>query len=241
MARRIIEEKTLIENSNINKARQEILTAIRQNLAKSAPFDAARRQHHALPEKPTTTAAPLVSSADLQKISLLERFRENLVSIGGSCSIVGGEREGAAAIQAIFDRSQARRVAVSDAALVEKTIGFLQTDAEFIKNASAAALFECDFGVTSAQWAIAETGTLVLESEKEFNRLASLVPPVHICLLEMNNMRRTLGEILQILNGENLSRAITFITGPSRTSDIELTLAIGVHGPAELHVIVIDR
>jgi len=96
-------------------------------------------------------------------------------------------------------------------------------------------------GITSAQWGIAETGTLVLESEKEFNRLTSLVPPVHICLLEAKNMRETLGEILQNLNTGNLSRTVTFITGPSRTSDIELTLAIGVHGPAELHVIVIGE
>ena len=86
-------------------------------------------------------------------------------------------------------------------------------------------------------------GTLVLESKKEFSRLTSLVPPVHICLLEAQNIHQTMTEILQILNAsgrESLSRAITFITGPSRTSDIELILAIGVHGPARLQVIVIE-
>jgi len=98
-------------------------------------------------------------------------------------------------------------------------------------------------GITGAQWGIAETGTLVLESEKEFNRLASLVPPIHICLIETKKLRQTLGEVLEKLNEngrENLSRTITFITGPSRTSDIELTLAIGVHGPGKLYVIVVD-
>ena len=109
---------------------------------------------------------------------------------------------------------------------------------EFVQNAPASFLFGCDLGITSAQWAIAETGTLVLESEKESHRLTSLVPPVHLCILKASRIRQTLGEILE-LTGKDMSRTITFITGASRTSDIELTLAIGVHGPGELHVIVI--
>jgi L-lactate dehydrogenase complex protein LldG len=175
---------------------------------------------------------------------LIERFRENLVSIGGSCSVVASKEEAASVIQTIIENAKAARIAVSDSPVVEKVCGFLKTDGGFLKNASASALFDCDLGITGAQWGIAETGTLVLESEKEFNRLTSLVPPVHVCLLEEKNIRRTLGEILRVVseNGsEKLSRTITFITGPSRTSDIELTLAIGVHGPRELHVIVINE
>ena len=83
-----------------------------------------------------------------------------------------------------------------------------------------------------------ETGTLVLESDRESHRLTSLVPPVHLCVLRAENIRQTLGEILEVTS-RDLSRTVTFITGASRTSDIELTLAIGVHGPGELHVIVI--
>ena len=101
-------------------------------------------------------------------------------------------------------------------------------------------MFESDLGITGAQWAIAETGTLVLESESERHCLTSLVPPIHVCILEAKQIRQTLGEILGILQ-KDLSRTITFITGASRTSDIELTLAIGVHGPGELHVILIDE
>jgi L-lactate dehydrogenase complex protein LldG len=60
-----------------------------------------------------------------------------------------------------------------------------------------------------------------------------------LCILRAADIRQTLGEILELIN-EDLSRTVTFITGASRTSDIELTLAIGVHGPKELHVIVIN-
>ena len=112
-----------------------------------------------------------------------------------------------------------------------------------IDDAGAAELFDCDLGVTGAQWGVAETGTLVLESDAERHRLASLVPATHVAIIKAQNIRQTLGEVLSAIGdkGEGrLSRAVTFITGPSRTSDIELTLAIGVHGPAELYVVVIE-
>jgi L-lactate dehydrogenase complex protein LldG len=113
-----------------------------------------------------------------------------------------------------------------------------------LERAGAAALFASDLGISAVQWGIAETGTLVLESDREHHRLVSLVPPVHVALIQAQQIRESLGEILSLIseNGEEgLSRAVTFITGPSRTSDIELTLAIGVHGPTALHVIIIEK
>lgn len=224
-----------------NDARQEILTAIRRNLKASEPFDAVHREHHAH-HSHSIENPPLVTSSDLQDVPLIERFRENLISIGGNCKVVENEQEAAREIDLIIENTRACGVAISDSPLVKTICELLQKKAVCAENAAAAELFEFDLGITSAQWAIAETGTLALESEKEFNRLTSLVPPVHVCLVEEKNIRQTLGEVLEILNQngrENLSRTITFITGPSRTSDIELTLAIGVHGPAELHVIIV--
>jgi L-lactate dehydrogenase complex protein LldG len=106
-------------------------------------------------------------------------------------------------------------------------------------------LFDCDVGLSAAQLGIAETGTLVLESSVERHRLVSLVPPAHVVLLRTKDLVETMGEALDRVRGgdesiEVSSRAITFVTGPSRTSDIELTLAIGVHGPQIVHVILID-
>ena len=65
------------------------------------------------------------------------------------------------------------------------------------------------------------------------------MPPVHIAIVDASKIYATLGETLSLLqNGKELSPAVTFITGPSRTADIELTLTIGVHGPQELYVII---
>lgn len=99
-------------------------------------------------------------------------------------------------------------------------------------------IFHFDVGVSTAQAAIAETGTLVLDSAVERHRLVSLVPPVHIAVVKASSIVETLSDALALLQKKEISPAITFITGPSRTADIELTLAIGVHGPQELYVIV---
>ena len=151
------------------------------------------------------------------------------------------EAEATETVREIVQRLQARRLAISDAPLVRRLLQPLAADVELVNGAAKADLFKCDIGVTGAQWAIAETGTLALESDVERHRLASLVPPVHVAIVEEKRLRQTLLEVLQAIDeqGRDLSRTITFITGPSRTSDIELTLAIGVHGPAELHVIVL--
>lgn len=221
---------------NTSEAKKAIYASIRQSLAASQPFDAVHQAHHGhQASNPTPPVSP-----ELSKETLIENFRESLEFVGASVSHVYEETEAAEILYSIITEKSAGKIAISDSPLVKKICGFLNISAEFIENAPPQTLFESDLGVTGAQWAIAETGTLVLEAERERHRLTSLVPPVHVCILEARNIRQTLGEILAILQ-TRLSRAITFVTGASRTSDIELTLAIGVHGPGELHVILIDK
>src|SRR5689334_13155899 len=153
-------------------------------------------------------------------------FKENVESVGGHCVITAGV---AVVLRQIIADLRAERVAVSDATEL----------AEFGVVPSAAELFEFEVGITNAQAAIAETGTLILDSSCERNRLVSVVPPVHIAIVAASRIYPALADVLAMLqSGTELSPAITFITGPSRTADIELTLTIGVHGPQELYVIV---
>jgi len=209
------------------------MASIQRNLAVSAPFDLVHREYSHEADQPNDSAGSIADRPG----SVFESFQKNLRSVGGKVSLVHSAHEAVERIENILLEIKPRRIAFSDSPISGEIRNSLQTNAVLLEKASAAELFDCDVGITSAQWGIAETGTLVLESECESSRLTSLVPGIHICLLEMQNIRQTMGEILDLVAGR-LSPAVTFITGPSRTSDIELTLAIGVHGPRELYVIV---
>jgi len=217
-----------------------MLAAIRDHLATSKPFDAVRSEHHG--NAGGTPIGSAVAVLEEQGASLVERFQQAVESVAGRCVVVPDETEAAELMQLIIEQKNARRIAVTNSPLVQRVVKRVKLDVELLENVVPPALFDCDIGITSAQWAVAETGTLVLESDKEQHRLASLVPPVHIAIIEADQIRHTLAEVLQALSKhgqDTLSRTVTFVTGPSRTSDIELTLAISVHGPAELYVIVL--
>jgi L-lactate dehydrogenase complex protein LldG len=96
-----------------------------------------------------------------------------------------------------------------------------------------------EVGVTGAAYALADTGSLVMLSSGE-ERLASLLPPVHISVLKREQILTTLDELFTLLpQPANQNASMVVITGPSRTADIEQILVRGVHGPGELHVVLI--
>jgi len=211
-------------------ARREILSAIRENLKPRgiAPGSAEPVQSTADPG-----AMPRGSTA---------RFSERLAAVGAHCTVVSGEAEAAGALAGILSGAGARRVAGSDAPLAQRLLQPLRDRFEIAAGESLSRdeLFACDAGVTTAQWGIAETGTLVLESARERSRLLSLVPPIHVAVLSTRCICESLGDALARVR-QGASHAITFITGPSRTSDIELTLVVGVHGPQTVHVLLLEE
>ena len=120
---------------------------------------------------------------------------------------------------------------------------FISTD--FISADFISAAIESEIGITTVDYALADTGTLVLISGAGRARSASLVPPVHVAVVEARQIISGLDDLFPLLAensggaDQKMASAITFITGPSRTADIELTLVVGVHGPQQLHVILI--
>jgi L-lactate dehydrogenase complex protein LldG len=106
---------------------------------------------------------------------------------------------------------------------------------------------EADLGLTGADLAIAETGSLVLVAGGGRPRSTSLLPPCHVAVFGPSALVESLAQVgvfLEAWHGEAgppwRGGAINVITGPSRTADIELTLTRGVHGPKELHVVFVD-
>src|SRR5213592_1951716 len=236
-------------------ARRAILRAIRENLARSSPPVPL-----SVPERGDVVSSPSPEGRGGQGVrtqagqGVRTRFTEQLAAVGAHCTVVCGEAEAGRALARTLAGAHARRVVGSDAPLVQRLLhalgdGFVL---ERLDRLSRDELFACDAGVTTAQWGIAETGTLVLESAREQSRLVSLVPPIHVALLPARCICESLGDALARLRpagvaggggggGGLASHAITLITGPSRTSDIELTLVVGVHGPQTLHVLLLEE
>ena len=198
---------------NVGDARTEIMRSIRTHLSSSKRFD----PHSCVPPCATN---PHKSFSQPAPREVVETFKRKVELVDGHCIIAQNDAEVAEAVNRITER---KRVAGSSSPIAKDD------------------LFKVDVGITGAQAGIAETGTLVLDSSVERNRLVSLVPPIHIAILDASKIFLTLGETLAALHsGPEISPAITFITGPSRTADIELTLTLGVHGPQELYVIIRD-
>ena len=118
--------------------------------------------------------------------------------------------------------------------LASITTGY--TDRDALRDACAAA----DFGITSADYALADTGSLVMLSSPEEARLVSLLPPVHVAVVPRAKILTGLDELFALLPyPAAVASSMVLITGPSRTADIEQILVRGVHGPGEIHVVVV--
>jgi L-lactate dehydrogenase complex protein LldG len=98
-------------------------------------------------------------------------------------------------------------------------------------------------GITGAFCAIAETGTLMTVSGRETPATVSLLPETHIAVVRKSRIVRGMEEAWQLARDElgRLPRSVNFISGPSRTADIEQTVTVGAHGPYRVHVIVVAR
>jgi len=96
-------------------------------------------------------------------------------------------------------------------------------------------------GLTRADWGIADTGTLVLDSSSEDLRLATMLSETHIAVLPLSRLRATATDLEPEMNRlmQSPSNYLAFITGASRTADIERVLTLGVHGPLELHLLLL--
>ena len=104
-------------------------------------------------------------------------------------------------------------------------------------------LANCDASITTCEYLIARTGTIVM-STAQTGRSVSVYAPVHICIAYTDQLVYDIKEVLQLLKEKyegNIPSSITFATGPSRTADIEKTLVVGVHGPKEVYLFLVDK
>jgi L-lactate dehydrogenase complex protein LldG len=186
---------------------------------------------------------------------LLDRFLAELSLAGGTGHRVQGADEALDTLRSLAAAAGARRavmwrhpllakldlrIAFTDTGIECREVGADMTDVDRLTMMAGA-----DLGVTAVDYAVAETGSLVLCSRPGQDRLVSLLPPVHVALLAPSALVPSLDALPPLLrrdlDGPGGVSNIVLVTGPSRTADIELSLTRGVHGPKTLHVIAWDN
>src|SRR5262249_37754275 len=104
-------------------------------------------------------------------------------------------------------------------------------------------LFAADIGISGVAYLIAETGSVVAATAADEPRALTLLPPVHIAVADRSQLLPDLFDLFKHFASQQspaaLPSCLTIITGPSKTGDIELKLVTGVHGPGELHVVLL--
>lgn len=187
---------------------------------------------------------------------LCEHLAAESEAVGGYAKIVTDHAAARALLVELLNQYQVRsalcwqhavleRVGVCEL-LREREITFLDADALAIHSRAEqrASVLAAEIGITSVDLAIAETGTLLVMSQAAQPRMASLVPPVHVAIVEEEQIVPDLFDAFAMLHArgvQNLPSNLAFITGPSKTGDIEQKLTTGVHGPKHWHVVVIRK
>lgn len=185
---------------------------------------------------------------------LCEHFASEVNAVGGVATLVDSLAEAREVLLSYLAEAQARsaicwRHPVLDrlgltAMLSERGVAIVAAETTQTQESTERRRLQlaCEIGITSADMAIAETGTLLMWSRPGQERVASLLPPLHVAIIERSQIVPDLLDAFRWLHEqglENLPSNITLITGPSKTGDIELQLTTGVHGPGKWRVIVI--
>ncbi len=219
--------------------RARFLEAIRERTGRYKPTHA--------PDVAWTPGAKRGESSPIQDPPA--RFLEELEALGGHGRRVGSMQEAYDYVLALatdrgagslvrWDVEELEGVDVQlGEAGVEVVVWRESDDTRDPRQAAATA----DIGLSTAEWAVAETGSLVLTSGPGMGRTVTLLPPTHVAIVAADKVLRTIPEAIQRYAeaGEELPANVAFHTGPSRSGDIEMEIFVGMHGPGDVHVIVV--
>lgn len=203
----------------MSKARQEILNKLKNAV-------------HPQPEKPDFDA-PVYFSID-KPLELA--FKENLEKVNGSVYIYESEEEMSQDLKSFLSGFKAENICCEETELQELCAA---NAIPFTSGEQRSKSLEV--GITSCEYLVAHTGSVMVSSAIEGARQSFIYPPIHVVIARKNQLVDYLGAAyskIQSKYEEKLPSQITLITGPSRTADIEKTLVLGAHGPRELNIYI---
>jgi L-lactate dehydrogenase complex protein LldG len=208
----------------ISQAKENILKRIRQALVNPTPVPFPQSDGNA-------------SVFQLSQQENAIEFAENLGRVAGRFLYCSSEEDMLQQLTELISRQAWTQVFCRESSLLPLLNGPLQ--GLLISDE----LPEADVSITGCEALIARTGSLLMSSGQESGRTVSVYAPVHICIAYSQQLvydiREGLERILEKYKN-NIPSFITLATGPSRTADIEKTLVVGVHGPKEVYVFLID-
>ena len=203
---------------------------------------AVRAVRDELPPESGWQWEPLEEIAD-DRVALAARFEQELVALGGRVHRVENV-PGAVNTRVVelVRETNARRVALTRSAQMLDLQNALESmNVRVAENPREFA--GCEIGISGVLCGVAETGSVLLASGEGEARMATTLPPRYIAILRASqivpNFRAAL-RVVKNLYGAEFPANLTLVTGPSRTADIELSLTIGVHGPGQVDVVLVE-
>jgi L-lactate dehydrogenase complex protein LldG len=211
---------------NVSSAKENILKKIRKALSESTPIP--------FPQSEGTHSVfqPLKQDLEIE-------FAEQFTKLLGKFVFCMDHRELVEQLNALIATQGWKSIFCRE----EKLRKTLETNA-FGSALTSKDLAECDAAVTTCETLVARTGTIVLTSASPSGRTVSVYAPVHLCIAYTDQLVYDIRDALLGLKEkyhQQLPSLMTFATGPSRTADIEKTLVVGVHGPKQVYLFLVDR
>ena len=226
--------------------REKIFGRIREALTVIAPVPGHHGHGKATAHKSSATSSqarqwlPPVSDAFDEQLAC---FRENAANLKADFNFVNSQDELLKRLLELRDREGWKKIAshagaLTDAACRTLALPVCKTDQPY----NVTELEGCDAGITECDALIAQTGSVLVTNRSAGGRALSVLPPHHVVLARRDQLLRDLPAAFQFLKqkyGANYPSMMSFITGPSRTGDIERILVLGAHGPKKLTILLV--
>jgi L-lactate dehydrogenase complex protein LldG len=210
---------------NVSPAKENILKKIRKALSNSTPLPFPQSEGNSTVYQPSE-----------QDLGL--EFAQRFTSLQGKFVFCENENELVSQLKQVIANNKWEKIFCKEEGLRKKLAEHT------FDNYSYNDLSTCDTALTTCEWLVARTGSIVMSAAQESGRTVSVYAPIHICIAYTSQLVYDVKDALLKAREKysgNLPSLITFATGPSRTADIEKTLVVGVHGPKEVYVFLIDQ
>lgn len=209
---------------NVSPSKENILKKIRQALIHSTPLPF-----------PNSEGNQPVFQPSQQELEV--EFAEQFTKLLGRFVFCINRQELAFQLSSLIKKQDWQKVYCVEDKLVEPASG--QIGERLVKTDLAG----CDVAITGCEYLVARTGSIVMSAAQISGRTTSVYAPIHICIATTDQLVYDLKDALQQVKekyGNNIPSVITFASGPSRTADIEKTLVVGVHGPKEVYLFLVE-